>query len=57
MEEGLVHFSPISPENFTKAVENSCLHQAMLEAVETPLLDRDAVLAYLEYFDENLASP
>jgi hypothetical protein len=29
---------PINPEDFTEAIEDYCLHQAMLEAAETPLL-------------------
>ena len=43
---------PIAPEDFTEAIEDYCLHQAMLEAAETPLLDRDAALAYLEALPE-----
>jgi hypothetical protein len=38
----------IDPEDFTEAIEDYCLHQAMLEAAETPLLDRSSALAYLE---------
>ncbi len=44
--------SPIAAEDFTEAIEDYCLHQAMLEAAETPLLDRDAALAYLEALPE-----
>ncbi len=43
---------PTHPEEFTEAIEDYCLHQAMLEAAETPLLDRDAALAYLEALPE-----
>ena len=40
--------SPIAPEDFTEAIED----RAMLEATDTPLLDRDAALAYLEALPE-----
>ena len=39
---------PIAPEDFTEAIED----RAMLEATDTPLLDRDAALAYLEALPE-----
>jgi hypothetical protein len=44
--------SPIAAEELTEAIGDYCLHQAMLEAAETPLLDRDAALAYLEALPE-----
>jgi hypothetical protein len=39
---------PPDPEEMTQAIEDYCLHQAMQEAAQTPLLDRDTALAYLE---------
>jgi hypothetical protein len=39
---------PSDPEEMTMAIEDYCLHQAMQEAAQTPLLDRDVALAYLE---------
>ncbi len=41
-----------TPEDFTDAIEDYCLHQAMIEAETTPLLDREAALAYLEALSE-----
>ncbi len=43
---------PSEPEEITLAIEDYCLHQAMNEAAQTPLLDRDAALAYLEELPE-----
>ncbi len=39
---------PLDAEDLTDALEDYCLYQAMVEAAETPLLDREAALAYLE---------
>jgi hypothetical protein len=39
---------PQTLDTLNEAIADYCLHQAMLEAIETPLLDRAAALAYLE---------
>jgi hypothetical protein len=39
-------------EEWTGSIEDDCLHQAMTEAAATPLLDRQAALAYLETLPE-----
>jgi hypothetical protein len=39
---------PADAEEMVQAIEDYCLYQAMTEAAQTPLLDRDAALAYLE---------
>lgn len=39
---------PQNPDAIPEAIEDYCLHTAMQEAADTPLLDRDAALAYLE---------
>jgi hypothetical protein len=43
---------PTETEEITQAIEDYCLHQAMSEAAQTPLLDRDAALAYLQELSE-----
>ena len=43
---------PLDTDALTDAVEDYCLHQAMQEAAQTPLLDRDAAPAYLETLPE-----
>ena len=35
-------------ENIIEGIEDYCLSRAMDEAVETPLLDREAALEFLE---------
>lgn len=42
----------VDSEELTDAVEDYCLHQAMQEAEQTPLLDRESALAYLEDLSE-----
>jgi hypothetical protein len=44
--------TPQNAEDLTDAIEDYCLHQAMNEAAATPLLDRQAALAYLEDLPE-----
>jgi hypothetical protein len=44
--------SPLSDDELTDTIEDYCLYQAMQEAAQTPLLDRDAALAYLEMLPE-----
>lgn len=43
---------PSEPEEITLAIEDYCLHQAMNEASQTPLLETDEALAYLEKLSE-----
>jgi hypothetical protein len=40
--------SDVSAEGLMEAIENYCLNQAMEEARETPLLNREEALAFLE---------
>ncbi len=42
----------LTPDELTDAIEDYCLHQAMNEAAQTPLLDRESALAYLESLPE-----
>jgi hypothetical protein len=44
--------SPLSSDELTEAIEDYCLHQAMHEAAQTPLLGREAALAYLKTLPE-----
>jgi hypothetical protein len=44
--------SSLSSDDFTDAIKDYCLYQAMHEAAQTPLLDREAALAYLETLPE-----
>jgi hypothetical protein len=43
---------PDNADELTDAIEDYCLHQAMQEAAQTPLLDRETALAYLEALPE-----
>ena len=42
----------LTPDELTDSIEDYCLHQAMTEAAQTPLLDRADALAYLETLPE-----
>ncbi len=44
--------TPDNADELTDAIEDYCLHQAMQEAAQTPLLDRETALAYLEALPE-----
>jgi hypothetical protein len=44
--------SSLNDEELADAIEDYCLYQAMQEAVQTPLLDRNAALNYLETLPE-----
>ena len=44
--------APVNSDELTDAIEDYCLYQAMTEAAQTPLLNRETALAYLESLPE-----